>query len=91
MPGSEKTIADDGQCHVILKMNILVFFKNGSLLWSFSSIIRLSAVLTVVTSMWSGLISFLFNIFDRFSTVIPLRFLVIKMLSLRSYSSSNSG
>ena len=22
-------IADDGQCHVVLEMNILVFFKNG--------------------------------------------------------------
>ena len=29
MPGSEKTIADDGQCHVILEMDVLVFVQYG--------------------------------------------------------------
>ena len=36
-------------------------------------------------------ISFLFRILDRFSAVIPSLFLVIKILSLRSYSSKSSG
>jgi len=50
-----------GQCHVILEMNILVFFKNGFAV-VVHSIIKLSAVLTVVTSMWSGFTSLLFRL-----------------------------